>query len=427
MRRLVVAMLAAAALISVVRRSPAADALARIDQLSKEVATAVVQWRRDVHAHPELANREQRTAALVAEQLKAMGVDDIKTGMAHHGVVALIRGRKPGPTVALRADMDALPVQEQTGLEFASQNAGVMHACGHDAHTAMLLGAAKVLVQLRDELPGCVKLIFQGAEEGVPVGEEGGAAMMIREGVLDGPAVKAIFGLHVNPELETGKIGYRHGSVMASVDRFRVTITGRQSHAAMPWQGVDPIVASAQVITAIQTIPSRRVDARQPVVVSVGIVRGGQAWNIIPAEVILEGTVRTHNEEVRRQVAAAFARTVEQTAAAQGAKARIEYRDYGPAVWNDPELGNRMRASLARAAGEANLVETPPCMGGEDFAHYARKVPGYYLFLGVRNEKGGAIHTLHTPKFIIDEHALTLGVRALSLLAVDYLRLEAVR
>lgn len=393
----------------------------RVRKLSEELAPTVVEWRRDFHAHPELSNREERTARVVAQHLREMGIDDIETGVAHHGVVALIRGGKPGPTVALRADMDALPIEEKTGLEYASKNKGVMHACGHDVHTAVLLGTAQVLMKIRDQLPGSVKLIFQPAEEGTPLGEDGGARMMVDQGVLENPKVSAIFGLHISPELDTGKIAYRTGGFLASVDRFHVTITGKQSHGAMPWQGVDPIVATAHVITAIQTIASRKVDARDPVVVSVGIIRAGQAWNIIPADVVLEGTIRTHDTEVRRQAMREFHRMVEQTAAAHGATAKIEFGKYGPMVWNDPELGARMTPTIGRAVGEGNLVESKPIMAGEDFAHYALKVPGFFMFLGVHDPSSKTVHALHTPYVVADESALPLGVRAMSLLAVDYL------
>ena len=397
----------------------------RVRKLSEEFAPTVVEWRRDFHAHPELSNREERTARVVAQHLREMGIDDIKTGVAHHGVVALIPGGKPGPTVALRADMDALPIEEKTGLEYASQNKGVMHACGHDVHTAVLLGTARVLMRIRDQLPGTVKLIFQPAEEGAPLGEDGGARMMVEQGVLENPKVSAIFALHINPELDTGKIAYRTGVFLASVDRFHVTVTGKQSHGAMPWQGVDPIVATAHVITAIQTIASRKVDARDPVVVSVGIIRAGQAWNIIPAEVVLEGTIRTHDPEVRRQATREFHHIVKQTAAAHGATAKIEFSDYGPTVWNDPELGARMTPTIERAVGEGNLVEGKPVMGGEDFAHYALKVPGFFMFLGVHDPSSETVHSLHTPFVVADESALPLGVRAMALLAVDYLTGEA--
>jgi len=416
----------ALATLAVVAASPSSadDILPQVQRLAKDVTPAVVAWRRDIHAHPELSNREKRTAALVAEQLEAMGVDEIKTGVAHHGVVGLIRGKRPGPTVALRADMDALPIREDTGLPYASQNPGVMHACGHDAHTAILLGAAKVLTQMRDHLPGNVKLVFQPAEEGAPEGEEGGAPLMIQEGVLRDPDVAAIFGLHIAPGLEVGKVAYRYGGLLASVDRFRLTITGKQSHAAMPWQGTDPIVAASHVVTAIQTIASRKIDARQPVVVSVGIFRGGEAWNIIPEKVLLEGTIRTHDEQVRRRAGEEFVRLVKLTAAAHGAKAEIDYQGYGPVTWNDPALGKRMKPTLVRAAGAAGVVESEPIMAGEDFAHYAQKVPGCFVFLGVRNEAIGAVHALHTPKLLIDEDALPLGVRTMALFALDFLRTE---
>lgn len=278
---------------------------------------------------------------------------------------------------------------------------------------------------MRPSIPGSVKLIFQPAEEGSPAGEQGGAKLMIKEGVLDDPQVSAIFGQHVHTELEAGKLGYRTGALLASVDRFRIAISGKQSHAAMPWKGVDPIVASAHIITAIQTIASRKIDARRPVVVSIGIIRAGTAWNIIPESVTLEGTIRTHDPEVRRQAVKEFHRLVQQTAIAHGATAKIVFDDYGPVVLNDPELGRRMKASLERAAGRQNVVEAEPVMGGEDFAHYARKVPGFYFFLGVRNESIGAVHAAHTPNFRIDEAALPLGVRALVLLAIDYLRMES--
>ncbi|NQT16440.1 MAG: amidohydrolase, partial [Planctomycetes bacterium] len=267
-----------------------------------------------------------------------------------------------------------------------------------------------------------VKLVFQPAEEGTPPGEEGGAKLMVKEGVLEDPDVSAIFGMHVSTDIETGKIAYRYGGLLAAVDRFKVTVTGKQSHAAMPWTGVDPIVASAQIISAIQTIASRKVDARKPIVVSVGIIRAGTAWNIIPEEVVIEGTIRTHDLDVRRLAVKEFHRIVAQTASANGTTAKIEFHDYGPVTWNDPELGARAKPSLLRAAGENNVEESPPVMGGEDFAHYAAKVPGFFIFLGGRNESIGAVNALHTPNMIIDEAAFPVGVRAHCLMALDYLR-----
>ncbi|MHC4403694.1 MAG: M20 metallopeptidase family protein [Planctomycetota bacterium] len=400
----------------------AADEIAdRVERSTRKITPAVVELRRDIHAHPELPNREERTGRVVAERLGQIGVDEIQTGVAHHGVVGLIRGKRPGVTVALRADFDALPILEQTGLPFASRNEGVMHACGHDAHTAMLLGAAEVLVQMRDAMPGNVKLIFQPAEEGAPPGEQGGARLMIEEGVLDHPKVEAIFGMHVSSDLEAGTLAYRAGALLASVDRFRITVTGKQSHAAMPWKGTDPILASAHLITAAQTIASRTIDARDPVVVSFGIIRAGTAWNIIPGQVELEGTIRTHEVEVRRRAVEQFHRIARHTAEALGTKVDVEFDDYGPVVWNDPELTGKTRRSLQRAAGESHVEEAQPVMGGEDFAHYAAKVPGCFVFIGVRNEAEGIVHAVHTPQFTIDEAALPVGVRAHCLMALDYL------
>jgi amidohydrolase len=403
------------------------ELIQRVGQLAAEITPQVIQWRRDFHCHPELSNREQRTGRVVADVLRTLGVDELRTGVAGHGVVALIRGSKPGPCVALRADMDALPVDEQTGLAFASQTPGVMHACGHDLHTSVLLGAAKVLVQLRSHLQGNVKLIFQPAEEGVPPGEQGGAPQMIAEGVLERPSVSAIFALHVSPELKTGTLAYRPGVMFAAVDRFRVTIIGRQSHAAMPWQGVDPIVAAGQVITALQTIPSRRIDAREAVVVSVGIVRAGTAWNIIPDQAVLEGTIRNLEPKLRQRVAEEFRRIVENTAAAHGAKARIEMHDYSPAVMNDGRLAAWIRPTLARIVGPAAVLEAQATTGGEDFAHYALKVPGLYFRLGTHDPKLPANngYGLHNPHVVLDEGALPIGVRAMATVAIDYLGSQA--
>lgn len=407
--------------------SRAEDTAARLDRLAREAAPQVVEWRRDFHAHPELSNHEERTARVVAERLRAIGVDEVKTGIGRHGVVALIRGAKPGDVVALRADMDALAIQEQTGLPFASKNPGVMHACGHDAHTAMLLGAARVLVGMKDEIRGTVKLIFQPCEEGAPLGEEGGAGLLIKEGVLENPKPSAIFGQHVSMDLPTGQIGYRYGATYASVDHFRVTLTGRQSHAASPWQGEDPIVAMAHVITAIQTIPSRHIDARRPVVVSVGMAHAGTAWNIIPAQAVLEGTVRTHDPKVRRLVHEFFRRAVENTARAHGAKAEILFDDYGPALKNDAQLGQQMLPTLAHVAGKANAIEVEPIMGGEDFALYAEQIPGFYLMLGTRDPNAATFAHLHMPNVVIDEAALPVGVRLLASLAIDYLDQKAAK
>lgn len=396
--------------------------LSAVELHTEAVLPQVRTWRRYIHAHPELSNREEGTAAYVVKQLRALGVAEVKTGIAHHGVVGIIRGGEPGGVVALRADMDALPVSEKTGEAFASKNEGVMHACGHDVHTSVLLGAAAVLVRMKARIRGTVKLIFQPAEEGPPAGEEGGADMMVREGVLEDPKPEAIFALHAFPDLEAGEVGYALGGMFASVDQFRVEIIGKQTHAAFPWGGIDPIVASAHVITAIQTIATRVIDARDPIVVTVGIVKGGTRWNIIPDRVVLEGTVRTHDKGVRAQASEAFHRIVNQTAAAHGARAEIRYRDMAPVTWNDPALGKRMLPTLTRVTGDpAKVVKLKPAMGGEDFAFYALQVPGFYIRLGVADRARGWTSPLHTPTFRVNEAALPVGVRAMALLALDYL------
>ena len=308
-----------------------------------------------------------------------------------------------------------------TGLPYSSETKGVMHACGHDAHTAILLGVAEVLVLLRDELAGDVKLIFQPAEEGVPSGEEGGASLMIREGVLEHPDVSAIFALHANPEIPAGKVGYRPGGIMASVDRFKVEVIGRQSHAAMPWEGIDPVLISSYIVSSLQSIVSRRVDARDSAVVTVASFNGSSAWNIIPERVVLEGTVRAHDPEVRRKIREQFEQIVRSIAAAHGATVNIQYNDLAPVVWNDPALTSRMVPTLQAAAGAPNVFECKPLMAGEDFALYARLKPGLFIFLGVRNEAIEAKYALHTPKFRLDEASIPVGIKILSLLAIDYL------
>jgi amidohydrolase len=422
---MILSAIVAALLLTGEQPSPGEALSDRVEKLTQEGTPWVVACRRDIHAHPELGNREARTAEKVVQELRQLGIEEIKTQVAHHGVVALIRGRQPGPTVALRADMDALPIVEQTGLPFASQNVGVMHACGHDSHTAMLLGAARVLYQLRDQLPGTVKLIFQPAEEGVPVGETGGANQMVQENALADPEVAAIFALHITPDLETGKLGYRPGVAMANSDHFWIKVNGKQSHGAMPWQGIDPVVAAADIITALQTITSRGIDARQATVVSVGVVKGGTAWNIIPNQVTLEGTIRTFDAGVRRKVLDQFQRIAEHTALAHGAAAEVTCKPYGPALWNDPKLGVRMKPTLLKTAGATNVIDVEPTTGSEDFAFFAQQKPGFYCVLGVRNEAVGAVAALHTPQMIIDEAALPLGVRTLAMLAIDFLQSEA--
>lgn len=393
----------------------------------------VVQWRRDFHQHPELSNREERTSAKVAEQLRAMGLKP-KTGIAHHGVVAIIKGGRPGPRIALRADMDALPVTEQTGLPFASratstyrgEPVGVMHACGHDAHTATLLGVADALVKMRANLPGEVMLIFQPSEEGAPPPEEGGASLMLKEGLFADFKPDAVFGLHVFSSVQAGQIAVRSGPLMAASDRFGIKVIGRQTHGSAPWNGVDPIVATADLVGTAQTIVSRRSNiSKQPAVVSFGAIKGGIRYNIIPDEVEMVGTIRTFDEGMRQQIFADLRNVAEHTAAAHGAKAQTEiYESEGnPATVNDPALTARMLPSLQAVVGEANVFEPPLQMGAEDFSLYAQQVPGMFFFVGATSEgiDPATAPANHSPKFLLDEKALDVGLRALLQVSLDFL------
>ncbi|MEG2805744.1 M20 family metallopeptidase [Stenotrophomonas sp.] len=393
----------------------------------------VVDWRRDFHQHPELSNREERTAAKVAEQLRAMGLKP-KTGIAHHGVVAIIKGGKPGPRIALRADMDALPVTEQTGLPFASkatstyrgEPVGVMHACGHDAHTATLLGVADALVKMQANLPGEVMLIFQPSEEGAPPPEEGGAALMLKEGLFADFKPEAVFGLHVFSSVPAGQIAVRGGPLMAASDRFGIKVIGRQTHGSAPWNGVDPIVATADLVGTAQTIVSRRANlSKQPAVLTFGAIKGGIRYNIIPDEVEMVGTIRTFDEGMRQQIFADLRNVAEHTAAAHGAKAVTDiYEAEGnPATVNDPALTARMLPSLQAVVGAGNVYEPPLQMGAEDFSLYAKEVPGLFFFVGATSEgiDPATAPANHSPRFLLDEKALDVGLRALLQVSLDYL------
>jgi amidohydrolase len=409
----------------------ALDALAQADQMFDQVEQKVIAWRRDIHANPELGNREFRTAKLVADHLRSLGMD-VKTGVAHTGVVGLLKGNKPGPVVALRADMDALPVTEQTGLPFASkvkamwagQETGVMHACGHDAHVAILMGVAEVLSKTRD-LPGTVKFIFQPAEEGAPPGEEGGARLMVKQGVLENPVPEAIFGLHVSSPLPSGRIGYRAGPLMASSDQFRIVVKGKQTHGARPWGGVDPIVVASQIVLGLQTISSRQVDVTlEPSIVTVGMIRGGNRSNIIPDEVEMVGTIRTFNEDMRRDIHRRIKHTAEAIAQSAGATAVVAVTDGYDVTTNNEKLAERAVATLRRVAGPTNVFLNPKVTGSEDFSAYQKVIPGFFFFLGVKPadlppEKTGSNHS---PLFVVDEAQLKTGVRALTALTIDYLR-----
>ena len=409
-----------------------ADLNEDIDEAAAAVETNVIGWRRDIHKHPELSNHEVRTAALVASYLKTLDIE-VTTGVAHTGVVGVLRGGKPGKVVALRADMDALPVVEETGLPYAStvtsqylgQDVGVMHACGHDNHVAILMGVAKVLSSVRAQLPGTVKFIFQPAEEGAPPGEEGGAEMMVQEGVLKNPDVDAVFGLHVMQLDRTGQVSMRPLGAMASSQRFEIVVKGRQTHGAMPWSGIDPIVIASQIVVALQTIVSRRVDiTSSPAVVTVGTFQSGVRNNIIPDDAKLTGTIRTFDPEVTKAVHAQINEIATGIAQSQGAEATLSISEGTPATINDPALLTQMRPTLVRIYGDANVLTSRPVMAAEDFAVYQQHVPGLFFFVGVRppDVAEDAAIPNHSPKFFADESALKDAVRAMASLAADYLQ-----
>ncbi len=390
----------------------------------------LLAWRRHLHENPELGNREVKTAAYVVERLRSFGLEP-QTGIARTGVVAILKGGRPGPVVALRADMDALPVTEQVALPFASkvttewegQKVGVMHACGHDTHVAILLATARVLTQLKDRLPGTVKFIFQPAEESVPVAERpAGAEAMVKAGVMDAPKVDAVFGLHVFANVPTGTITYRSGPFMAAADAFEIIVTGRQAHGSSPWRGVDPIVVGAQIVTALQTIVSRNVDiTKLPAIVTVGQFQSGVRNNIIPDSARLVGTIRTFDDEVQNDIHARVKKIAEGIAAGAGATVNVTIDRGYPVTANDPKLTAKMLPSLEKAA-PGMVKESELITGAEDFTFFQRQAPGLFVFLGITpKETVGKAPSNHSPLFFVDEKALLTGVKALSHLAVDYL------
>jgi amidohydrolase len=402
---------------------------AAVDAAVDRFAEQIIELRHRIHQNPELGNREFQTAALVAEHLRSLGFDEVTEGVAHTGVVGILRGGLPGDTVAVRADMDALPVTEDTPFSFAStvrseylgQEVGVMHACGHDIHTAVQLGVASVLASMREEIPGVVKFIFQPAEEGPPPGEEGGADLMVREGVLDAPRPSAIFGLHALADMDVGTLGYSSGPALAAVDHFTIRIIGRQAHGAYPELGIDPVVMASQAVMALQTIRSRNLPALEPSVVTVGIMRGGTRFNIIPDEMWLEGTVRTYAPEVRDAVERRMDEIVAGITSAGGGSYELVYDRGTPATINDPALAERMAPTLARVVGSDEVRVLDPVMGGEDFAYFANEVPGFFFRLGMVApgvESGGH----HTPTFQADDSSVPVGMRAMSNLLLDFLR-----
>ncbi len=398
----------------------------------------VIAWRRDLHRNPELGNREVRTAGIVAAHLRALGFDEVREKIAHTGVVGVLKGGLPGPVVALRADMDALPVAEEVDVPFKSevraewngQACGVMHACGHDAHTAILMGVAEALAEMRARIPGTVKFIFQPAEETPPIGEDGGAKMMIEQGCMKNPDVDAIFGLHVTSVFPTGMIGYRSGPLMASADDFRVFVRGVQTHAAMPWRGVDPIVVTSQIVLGLQTIVSRRMNiTHEPSVVTVGVFHGGVRHNIIPDEVKLEGTIRTFDEEQRAEIHEHVKRISEMIAAAGGASAKVHIHRWYDVTVNHPGLTEWSLPTLGRMAGESQVKIVDKVCGAEDFSFYQKQVPGFFYFMGCTplDRDASTAAPNHSPRFYVDEDCLKLGLKTLAALALDWLQANAGR
>ena len=388
---------------------------------TEKLTPRLVETRRDIHMHPELGNRETRTGALVAERLRALGIE-VRHPVAHTGVVGVLKGGRPGPVVALRADLDALPIQERNDVPYKSRNDGVKHACGHDAHTAIVLGTAEVLAGLRAQLPGTVVFVFQPAEEGSPEGEEGGAPLMIKEGVLQGPNVDAMYGLHMDPSIDVGEVGWSVGPIFASSDRFVIEVQGKKTHGAYPHTGLDPVPVAAELVQALQLVVSRQIDAQEPKVLTIGSIHGGNRFNIVADQVTLEGTIRALEPAVRKTLKERIARTVDCVAEAHGTTAALRWvGDGNGATLNDAALTRASVPSLERVYGKARVREVRPQMGAEDFASFAERVPALYVKMGVRNQAKGITAMIHTEDFDLDEAVLPLGVRALSTMAWDFL------
>jgi len=399
-----------------------AETIDRIDTATDALYPSLVECRRWFHAHPELSNREVATSAEIARRLRAMGYEP-RIGIAGNGLVAVLEGGKPGPVVAWRTDIDALPIDEAVDVPWKSQNPGVMHACGHDVHMTVALGTAELLMGMKDDVPGTVLFLFQPAEEGAPPGEEGGASLMLKEGVFDDPTPVAVFGSHVMPNIEVGTIGWGSGGVMASADRFTINVTGRMTHGSAPQDGIDAVWIGAQVVDALQGIISREVDARKPAVVSVGTFQAGNRFNIIAGSAELTGTVRTLDPESRDQIEAAISRIVAGVCDAHRATCEVDYQRFTPVLVNDPELTAASVEILREELGDAAVHEAVPIMAAEDFAEYARVAPSFFFMLGVGNTEKGWTSYVHTPTFQPDEEAIRVGVRAASALLLG--RLEA--
>jgi amidohydrolase len=409
---------------------------ALVNTVSKKadaLQSKVIAWRRDFHEHPELGNHEVRTSAIIAKHLQSLGLE-VKIGIAKTGVVGILKGGKPGPVVALRADMDALPITERTSVPFASKvrsvyngnETGVMHACGHDSHMAILMGVAEVLSSMKNDLHGTVKFIFQPAEEGVPAGETGGAEEMVKEGVLDNPKVDVIFGLHIMSQTEVGQITYRPGGEMASTNDVKIIVKGRGAHGAHPWSSIDPVVVSAQIVTALQTIVSRNVNITEnPAVVTIGAINGGNRFNVIPEKVELLGSLRALSSSDEKLLMERVKQIATKTAEAAGATAEVitPYSVHYPVTYNDPALTAKMLPTLQATAGAQNVILIPPVTVSEDFSYYQKKVPGLFFFLGgmPKGQDPLKAPSHHTADFYIDESGFTLGVKALCNLTLTYM------
>lgn len=411
------------------------DLRMQVSVAADKLEQQVIAWRHDFHEHPELGNHETRTAAIIAKHLQGLGIE-VKTGVAKTGVVGILKGGLPGPVVALRADMDALPVIERTPVPFASKvktmyngaEVGVMHACGHDTHVAMLMGVAEILAGMKKDLKGTVKFIFQPAEEGVAAGEEGGAALMVKEGVMENPKVDVVFGLHINSQTEVGKIAYRPGGTMAGVNSLKITVKGRQSHGASPWSSVDPIVTSAQIINNLQTIVSRNLNITENAgVVTIGSIHGGNRENIIPEEVVMTGTIRSLTKADEKLMTEKVTLIAIKTAESNGATALVDIglSTHYPVTYNDPALTAQMLPSLQQSAGTENVLLRPAVTGSEDFSFYQEKAPGLFIFLGAmpkgKDPKTASSH--HTPDFFVEESSFKLGVKAMANLTLDYMEM----
>ncbi len=394
----------------------------KIDQEIEKYKPEIIKIRRFIHMNPELSNREYETAKLVAAKLTALGLE-VKTGVAKTGVVGLLRGGQPGPTVAIRADMDALPIQETSNVAFKSLNPGVMHACGHDIHTSVALGTAMVLSNLKDKIKGNVKFIFQPAEEGAPTDEEGGASLMVKEGVLENPTVGAIFGFHVWPE-NFGQAYFSTGDVLASSDLFQITIKGKSAHGARPHEGIDAIVLAAEVITTLQTVISRGLDPVDPAVMTIGKIEGGARFNIIADKVTLDGTVRALSDANRKKIPHLMESTVKGITQSVGAGYAFDYKQTVPAVFNHPELGETMLPSLVDVMGKDKVLPFSPQMVSEDFSYFGQKIPGFYFFLGVRSP-GQAAASLHSSNFNPDERSIPQGINLMCHLLLDALEKQS--